>query len=343
MATTTPALTTPVLAEERSLVPGDYANSLFHSQPWQAAVEEAFGLSIETFTPASEPDLVLSYSVIDDIRGRRVVSTPFSDFCEPGLTTAQGWVEFRDHLLSFDAPVTVRPFWTPPDFVDPTGERLGGLLWHGIDLSNGADEMFSRLKSKIRTKIRRVPKAGVTYRVSSAPEDIARMHEMHVGLRKSKYSMLAQPKRFFEALSANFCDDMVVMFAELDGEPIAGMTFFGWNDVWYYKFSASYPNDVRPNVGLMMHSCRVAAERGMQLVDMGRSDDDQPGLLAFKEQFEPIVRSLTTMRWAGTQVPDARAGEVGATLGALTAILTRPDVPDSVAADAGDLLYRFFA
>jgi hypothetical protein len=34
--------------------------------------------------------------------------------------------------------------------------------------------------------------------------------------------------------------------------------------------------------------------------------------------------------------------EAGRTLGALTELLTREDVPDDVTEQAGDLLYRFF-
>lgn len=325
------------------MTPTQLTNTLFHSPPWRAAVEEAFGLAILEFVPPSEPSGSAWYSVVDDIRGRRVVSTPFSDFCEPAISTPAGWTEYTDHLRSFECPVTLRPFASRIALGDRSFDHSGGLLWHGVDLNDGADELFARMKSKVRTKIRRVPKAGVVFRASSAPADIAMMHAMHVQLRKTKYAMLAQPKRFFEALSDNFADNMVVVFAEVDGEPISGMTFFEWNNVWYYKFSASYPNDLRPNPALMMHSIRIASERGLQLVDMGRSDADQPGLLAFKEQFEPDVLELSTLRWSPENHQDPRGAAAGSLLGALTEILTHPDVPESAATAAGDLMYRYFA
>jgi len=319
------------------------SNTLFHSEPWRHAVETAFDLKIERFVPASEPTSEGWYSLIEDIRGRRVVSTPFSDFCEPTMVTEAGWGEFATHLKSFEAPTTVRPFASDVALADASFDQIGGLLWHGIDLSGGADELFARLKSKIRTKIRRVAKHGVTFRASSERADIDEMHKMHVALRKGKYSMLAQPLGFFHALHDNFGDKMQVLFAELDGEILAGMTFFEWGDTWYYKFSASYPNEQRPNAALMMHACRLASERGMQLIDMGRSDDDQPGLLAFKEQFEPDIVSLTTLKWSPAEWSDPQSSQVGATLGALTNILTDPSVPEAIAAQAGDLLYRYFA
>ena len=169
------------------------------------------------------------------------------------------------------------------------------------------------------------------------------MHKMHVELRKNKYSMLAQPKRFFEALSANFGEDMVVCFAELDGEPIAGMTFFAWNDVWYYKFSASKLGSIRPNPALMMFAIRRGADRNLGWVDMGRSDDDQAGLLDFKGQFRPEMKSLTTLRWSPENFDNPQGNATGAMLGQLTDLLTESEVPNATTTAAGDLLYKYFA
>lgn len=320
----------------------DVENTLFHAAPWRNAVEETFGLTLTKFTPRSEPRGSAWYSVVNDIRGRRVVSTPFSDFCEPVLRSQVGWNEFADHLRSFECPVTARPFLNSFARSDSSFELRSELWWHGIDLADGADGVFDSVNTKVRTKIRRPAKSGVTFRASSSSQDIAAMHAMHVHLRKSKYGLLAQPLRFFENLATNFGDRMVVCFAELDGEPLAGMTFFEWNDVWYYKFSASYNSALRVNPALMMFAIRVADERGLQLVDMGRSDADQPGLLSFKEQFRPVAVPLTTLHWSPPGYVDPQGSSAGALLGSLTDLLTRPDVSDATASDASDLLYRYF-
>ena len=54
------------------------------------AEKQAFDLKIERFVPPSEPGGLAYYSVLDDIRGRRAVSTPFSDFCDPLVVTEHG-------------------------------------------------------------------------------------------------------------------------------------------------------------------------------------------------------------------------------------------------------------
>ncbi len=322
--------------------PADDGTTLFHSQPWRRAVEEAFGVEIRRFSPISEPGGFAYFSVIDDLRGRRVISTPFSDFCDPCLGPV-GWREFAGHLRSFDAPVTVRPFRNLVAANDDSFERRDELLWHSIDLEPGFDHLWDGLKSKVRTAIRRAPKAGITFRVSSRLADLEAFHAMHVELRRSKYGLLAQPFSFFDALRDGFGDDLAVILAEEDGEPVAAMVYLAWNGVWYYKFSASVARNYRPNAALLIEACREGVERGLSLVDMGRSDIDQPGLLSFKRQFATEELPLTTLHWQPPGHANPSGAEATSALGQLTELLTRPDVPHDVTARGGDLLYRYFA
>lgn len=317
--------------------------TLFHSEPWRQAVEQTFELKILEYAPPAEPKGRGYYSALSDIRGERIIGTPFSDFCDPMIETKAGWDEFADHLRSFQRPVTVRPFRNELAIADTSFEQRRELLWHGIDISDGVEPIWDGLKSKNRTAIRRAGKAGISFRFSSKMEDIATFHTMHVDLRKSKYRMLAQPLGFFESLHDRFGDDMAVLLAEdADGDPVGGMVYLAYDGGWYYKFGASYPRNYRPNAAMIIEACREGAERGLTLLDMGRSDLDQPGLIDFKRQFATEEVALTTLHWQPEEYNDPAASEVGKTLGAITELLTDPLVPNELTARGGDLLYRFF-
>lgn len=319
------------------------SETLFHSEPWRQTIEHAFELKILEFKPKSEPDGSAYYAVLSDIRGERVICTPFSDFCDPTLTTGPGWREFTAHLRSFQRPVTIRPFRNRLAIEDHSFEQRRELLWHGIDLGNGAEQVWEGLKSKNRTAIRRAEKQGITLRWSSSIEDLRTFHMMHVDLRKSKYRMLAQPFGLFEGLHDRFGDDMALLLAEdADGDPVAAMIYFAWNGIWYYKFSASYPRQYRPNAAMIMAACREGEARGLRLLDMGRSDIDQPGLVEFKRTFASEEVALTTLHWRPEEYNDPAGSEVGRTMGVITELLTEPDVPNRVAAQGGDLLYKYF-
>ena len=317
--------------------------TLFHSEPWRQAIEQVFELKILDFTPAAEPTGRAYYSTLSDIRGERVVCTPFSDFCDPLLQTEAGWSEFVQHLRSFERPITIRPFRNPLATGDTSFERRHELLWHGVDLRNGAEHVWNGLKSKNRTAIRRAAKQGITFRFSSSMDDLVTFHAMHVHLRKSKYRMLAQPLSLFEALHDRFGDDMAVVLAEDgDGDPVAGMIYFAHAGVWYYKFSASYPRSYRPNAAMLMAACHEGEDRGLTLLDMGRSDLDQPGLIDFKRMFATEEVALTTLHWQPADYDGTTGADVGRTLGAVTELLTDPSAPDELAARGGELLYRYF-
>ncbi len=318
-------------------------DTLFHSEQWRQAVEHAFDLKVLTFSPTTEPDGAAFYSTLSDIRGERVVCTPFSDFCDPQLRTIEGWREFAVHLRSFGRPITIRPFRSRLAIEDDSFEQRHELLWHGIDLSNGAEHVWDGLKSRNRTAIRRADKLGISFRWTSSIDDLRRFHAMHVDLRKSKYRMLAQPFTLFEALHDRFGDDMALILAEdADGDPVAGMVYFAYNGVWYYKFGASYPRPYRPNAAMIMSACREGEARGLSMLDMGRSDIDQPGLVDFKRTFASEELELTTLHWQPEHHDNSTGTEVGATLGSVTKLLTDPDVPNRVTAEGGELLYRYF-
>jgi hypothetical protein len=112
--------------------------------------------------------------------------------------------------------------------------------------------------------------------------------------------------------------------------------------VWYYKFSASYPRRYRPNSAMIMEACREGVDRGLQLLDMGRSDIDQPGLVDFKQQFATSEIELTTLHWTPPGWSDPQGAATGRLLGETTALLTAPEVPDEITAKGGELLYRYF-
>ncbi|MGI9597232.1 MAG: GNAT family N-acetyltransferase [Acidimicrobiales bacterium] len=315
--------------------------TLFDSDPWREALEASFDLDIRTFIPASEPEGRAQYCLISDIRGSRVVCLPFSDFCQPRLGE-HGWNEYLAHLQSYGRPVTIRPFKVDNLTGNPSFERRDDHIWHGIDLSDGYDAFWTGLKSKVRTVVRRKARYGVSFRWTNSIDDLARFHAMHVDLRKSKYRLLAQPFEFFANLHDLFGDSLALVMAEVDGEPVAGMVYLECGGTWNYKFGASYPRTYRPNAALVVEACREGADRGLDLLDLGRSDIAQDGLIRFKRQFASSERMLTTLHWSppGVETDESRAASD--TLTSLTSLLTAPGVPNDVSAEGGALLYKYF-
>jgi len=169
-------------------------------------------------------------------------------------------------------------------------------------------------------------------------------HRLHCHVRKSKYRLLAQPVAFFENLFEAFSpgDRFTILFAELEGVPVAGSLFLEWGDALYYKFNASVEQWMRPNDLLIWEGTKLGRRRGLACLDFGLSDPAQPGLVRFKRKFATDEREISMLRWAPACHLDRRGEQVRLAFSRMTHLLTEPTVPDEITKAAGDELYRFF-
>ena len=167
--------------------------------------------------------------------------------------------------------------------------------------------------------IRRAEGAGVEIRPLIGVEGLHGFLDLHAALRKRKYRLLAQPacssrrSRHFAAVQG-----WHPLGAFIDGRLIAATIYLRWGDVLYYKFNASALDAlaVRPNNLLIWAGAKLARSLGCRALDLGPSDDDQPGLIRFKRGFGAAERELTFFRWSPPGFSAERGAEVRRLLGA---------------------------
>jgi CelD/BcsL family acetyltransferase involved in cellulose biosynthesis len=176
-------------------------------------------------------------------------------------------------------------------------------------------------------------------------EFVPQFLRIHTGVRKGKYHLLPQPLAFFQAVRSRF--DAIggwhPLVAARGNEILAATVYLRYGSTLFYKFNASDPATLsaRPNDLLVWSGIELAARLGCRSLDFGVSDDDQPGLIRFKRGFGSEEREIRVLA-SGPPLPAAHS-QFRALLTDLTALLTDPAVPDEVAEQAGDILYRYFA
>lgn len=81
------------------------------------------------------------------------------------------------------------------------------------------------------------------------------------------------PRKFLEALKANFADDADIGLVEHNGEPVAGLLSFWFRDrvMPYYIGADRKARDIRAYDYLYYKLMRRAVERGVRIFDFGRS------------------------------------------------------------------------
>jgi CelD/BcsL family acetyltransferase involved in cellulose biosynthesis len=328
--------------------------SLFHSPAWSRVLADTYGFAPHATLlcdgragDGGAPALSgMPWCRVSDPAGSRIVSLPFSDYCGPLGSPPFG--QLLDELRRPGLPVRYRVL-TNANHADAatTGTVTTGVArWHGIPVTDAPeDDAWPQLSSSTRRAITKARRDRVTVVERSDIEFVDQFLRLHVGVRKRKYRLLPQPRAFFTSIRSRFgaTGDWHPLAAERDGELLATTIYLRHGDTLFYKFNASDPDalEARPNDLLLWAGIELAARLGCRLVDLGASDDDQPGLIRFKRGFgasEREIRSVAT----GAPAADG-AATFRAVLGDLTELLTEPEVPEAVTGDAGARLYRYFA
>jgi CelD/BcsL family acetyltransferase involved in cellulose biosynthesis len=322
---------------------------LFHSPPWLRALRATYDLDLRADVLVDEAENATAGWVsarIDDPSDPRVVSLPFSDYCDPLVDDLETWRRLTEPHLDGARRVQLRCLFNDVPVGDDRFALTGRAKWHATDVTRDPAVVWDSLHAGARRAIRKARSVGVTVETARDERDLRAFFELHLRVRKHKYHLLAQPYRFFEALWHGFLapGNGVLQLARLGGEVIGGVLFLGWGDVLYYKFNASDPRylDARPNDLVVWESMLHAHERGYRSLDFGLSDWDQEGLLRFKRKFATDERTIHLLRHDAFDGVSAREREVRALLERLTGLLVDERVPDEVTEEAGDVLYRYF-
>jgi CelD/BcsL family acetyltransferase involved in cellulose biosynthesis len=324
---------------------GHSFGSLFCSAPWTRAVARTYG-----FVPSAalrgdgEMASALMFSRISDLRGERIVSMPFCDYCDPLAEDAEAWQEVVAPVLALRLPVTLRCLRNSLPAQDPRFAVTGRAAWHGIDLTRSEAELWQGFDGSARQNLRKAQRLGVTVREAQGLEDVQAFFDMHCQVRKSKYRLLPQPFALFRNIHEAFAPEghLTVLLAEIAGSVVAGILFLQWRETLYYKFNASVDRQACPNDLLMWEGIRMGQRRGLRCLDFGASDLTQPGLLRYKRKYATEEREILRLRWLPPDHADPRAEEAGRILSRMTDLFTDPAVPDAITRAAGEALYGQF-
>jgi CelD/BcsL family acetyltransferase involved in cellulose biosynthesis len=320
--------------------------SLFGSRSWIEALSATYGVQVQAsiLQRGGSTTAAILFCEIDDLRGRRVISLPFSDYVDPLVDDEEDWNRLVAPLLDKGVPVRFRSLRSAVPLTDRRFTRSGTALWHATDLTRPEDEIWSGLQNSARQNIRKAQRHGVVVRQGRTLDDLRIFYRMHCHVRKSKYRLFAQPFSFFENLHAAFAPDdrIFVVLAEIDGAAVGGILFLVHGDTLYYKFNASTEAILRPNDLLVWTGMQLGRARGLSRLDFGLSDPGQPGLVRFKQKFATEERTISLLQSIPPGYADERAEAAGRVLQRLTAILTSSETPDDVTLAVGDELYRYF-
>ncbi len=270
--------------------------SIFHTVGWLRAIEETFAYSpivLTTSRPGAPLDNGVALCRINSwLTGRRLVSLPFSDHCEPlvhdegHLTEIVSFLEARAReghykyveLRPADVVIGARPAW----------QISQAFYLHRLNLGkqNPSGLYLSFHKGCVRRRISRAIKESIEIRRGRSSDILNDFYGLVIKTRR-RQGLLPQPNAWFAAILNHLAHNSEIYCAYKEGRPIAAILALRFRKTLYYKYGASDAHFHR--IGAMPYllwmAIQDAIESGLDELDMGRTDYANASLATFKDRW----------------------------------------------------------
>ena len=323
--------------------------SAFHSRGWLDALRRTYGFQPMAFT-TSPGDSDLSNAVVfcrveSWLTGSRLVSLPFADHCEPLTDNSEDLNEILQSVTRQIDRLRVRYVELRPLHPDRSVLREGSgyrngdtFRFHTLDLRGSLDAIFHGChKDSVQRRIRRSANAGLNWEEGSNPELLRKFYSLLI-LTRRRHQLLPQPFRWFKNLAETMGQTLNICVASRGSTPLAGILTLHHNGLTIYKYGCSDArfNKLGATPGLLWRAIEQAKTSGAHTFDMGRSDVDNLGLIAFKCNWGTVNQELTYWQYPGQK------GERSSLLSRWQKIGGRvvSHLPSRILTSAGEVLYK---
>lgn len=281
--------------------------SVFHSSAWLKALSKTYGYTPVAYTtsPADEPlsNGVVFCRVDSWLTGRRLVSLPFSDHCEP-LVDRRADLEVLSAMLDQEVRqgqlryVELRPL-IRFDLATSLRRTTMAYSFHRLDLSPDLLTIFKNLhRSSIQRKIRRAEREGLKYIEGSNEALLEDFYELFALTRK-RHRAPPPPRKWFGNLMEALGNKLKIRAVFKNDRPVAAMITIHHKDTMFYKYGCSDPayNNLGSMPSLYWRAIDDAKKLNCRFFDLGRTDTDQQGLVTFKNRWGATESTLNYCRY----------------------------------------------
>jgi hypothetical protein len=274
--------------DKQLIPPADY--SIFHSSAWASVLSKSYRyrplyliLSDKNNIAARIPFMEIN----SFITGRRGVSLPFSDYCDPILDNEIPIENILDRLIDFG-----RNFgWKYLELrcskrLIHNQEPSTFFYGHTLDLSRKEEQLLSGCRDSTKRNIRKAKKTGVTVIIDNSYKAMCEYYRLH-SITRRRQGVPPQPFHFFKNIHNNLISKNrgLIVLASYNKDIIAGNIYLHFHRKAYYKFGAADMNSqhLRPSNIVMWEAIKWYAKHGYKSLCFGRTSPDNKGLLQYKK------------------------------------------------------------
>jgi len=263
--------------------------SFFHSSDWAKVLQKTYGFKPHYLiaTESGKTKAILPIMEVNSIfTGKKAISLPFSDFCEPLISKDISYKRIRHKALEF---CKIRKFSSlelrdskvhlEDSIITPAGYQ------HLIDISSCEEQLFNKLSDNTRRNIRKAVKNQITFEINNSISALEDFYRMNCYTRR-RHGLPPQPYKFFKnlydiVLSKN---KGFISVSKFNDKTIAGAVFLLIGKKALYKYGASFfeYQNLRPNNILIWNSIKYLKNNGYEELNFGRTEIRNIGLRRFK-------------------------------------------------------------
>jgi CelD/BcsL family acetyltransferase involved in cellulose biosynthesis len=284
--------------------------SVFHTAGWLEALRRTYGYEPVAYTttpPGQDLTNGLVFCRVQSwLTGRRLVSLPFSDHCQPLVDSSKNLLELLAALEeSLQRErwryIELRPMALDESVLEANSKftKSQSYYLHILDLRDDLDTIYRGFhKKSVHHKLNRAKREGLAYEEGHSEALISKFFRLLV-LTRQRHQIPPQPLAWFRNLAECFGERLKIRVVSKDGQPIASILTLLYKNCLVSKYGCS---DVKfHHLGgiplLLWKAIQDGKQQGAVAYDLGRSDPEHAGLLTFKENWGAVCSQLDYYRY----------------------------------------------
>jgi hypothetical protein len=279
-------------------------SSFFHTQAWARVLQAAYGYTPMYFALVDSgimKALLPMMEVSSFLTGKRGVSLPFTDYCQPLVPHEQVFFALFD-AVKREAKTRG---WKYIDLRLTNGilkKEIPSLFFHGhvLDIGVGQEQLFGQFSDTTRRNIRKAEKQGVEVKLENTLEALQAFYGMNC-MTRQRHGLPPQPWHFFEGVHREIIARGmgITALARHEGKPVSANVYFRYGEKALFKFGASDMRYQHLRAGnlVMWEAIKFYAGKGCKCISFGRTEPENKGLRRFKEGWGTKETDITYYRF----------------------------------------------
>ncbi|MGB9312014.1 MAG: GNAT family N-acetyltransferase, partial [Candidatus Acidiferrales bacterium] len=189
-------------------------------------------------------------------------------------------------------------------------QPAGQYFLHVLDLRPDLETLFGSFdKDSVQRRIRRADRAGLVEKCGTSEDLLREFYDLFV-LTRGRHHLPPPPLAWFQNLIQCQGKALEIRMAYKDDCPIAAILTLRFRETCYFKYGCSNArfNKFGATPWLLWRAISIAKSSGALAFDLGRTRQDNSGLLAFKNHWVRRHQRLIYWRFPGGPSLDSANG-----------------------------------